>query len=150
LATEEKLEILIVDDEEGHAELVSRNLRRCGFTNTFVPFTNGEDALNYVLSHGADTARHGGDPLLILLDIKMPGRFDGVDVLKRLKADPEKRKIPIIMLTTTDDPREISRCYDLGCNVYLTKPVDPGRFVEAINRLGLFLSIVRVPANPLH
>ena len=83
-------------------------------------------------------------PILLLLDIKMP-RVDGIEVLRQLKADPETAMIPVIMLTTTDDPREVKRCYELGCSVYITKPVDYQAFVEAINRLGLFLQVVRIP-----
>ena len=82
--------------------------------------------------------------MLLLLDIKMP-RVDGVEVLRQLKSDPQTALVPIIILTTTDDPREIQRCYELGCSVYITKPVDYQAFVEAINRLGLFLQVVRIP-----
>jgi CheY-like chemotaxis protein len=81
-----------------------------------------------------------------LLDIKMP-RLDGIEVLRQLRADPRTARLPIIMLTTTDDPREIQRCYELGCNVYITKPVDYQAFVEAIKRLGLFLQVVKVPSG---
>jgi CheY-like chemotaxis protein len=82
--------------------------------------------------------------MLLLLDIKMP-RVDGVEVLRQLKSDSQTALVPVIMLTTTDDPREIQRCYELGCSVYITKPVDYQAFVEAINRLGLFLQVVRIP-----
>jgi CheY-like chemotaxis protein len=84
--------------------------------------------------------------ILLLLDINMP-RVDGIEVLRRLKADARTNAIPIIILTTTDDPREIERCYQLGCSVYVTKPVEYTAFIEAINRLGLFLQVVRVPAT---
>ena len=84
----------------------------------------------------------------MLLDLKMP-RVDGFEVLRRLKTSPSTAAVPVIVLTTTDDPREIARCYELGCNVYITKPVDYQAFVEAINRLGLFLQVVRIPdGNP--
>jgi CheY-like chemotaxis protein len=69
-------------------------------------------------------------------------RLDGVEVLRRIKSDPDLETMPVIMLTTTDDPREVERCYELGCNVYITKPVDYAAFVEAICRLGLFLQVV--------
>jgi CheY-like chemotaxis protein len=82
--------------------------------------------------------------LLILLDINMP-RVNGVEVLHRLKTDQKTAKLPVIILTTTDDPREVERCYQLGCSVYITKPVAYEEFVEAIRRLGLFLSIVKAP-----
>ncbi len=74
-------------------------------------------------------------------------RLDGVEVLRRLKADPATAMIPVIMLTTTDDPREVERCYQLGCSVYITKPVEYDAFIDAINRLGLFLQVVKVPRN---
>jgi CheY-like chemotaxis protein len=83
----------------------------------------------------------------MLLDINMPG-LDEVEVLRQVKTDPQTKRIPVIMLTTTDDPREINRCYDLGCNVYITKPVEPSAFVDAINRLGLFISAVSMPSDP--
>jgi CheY-like chemotaxis protein len=74
-------------------------------------------------------------------------RVDGLDVLRRIKADPRTVRMPVIILTTTDDPREVARGYELGCNVYITKPVDYQAFIEAIKRLGLFLEVVQVPHN---
>jgi CheY-like chemotaxis protein len=81
---------------------------------------------------------------LILLDIRMP-KVDGIEVLRRVKADPDLRKIPVIMLTTTDDHREVERCHQLGCSVYIQKPVDYDKFAEAIRRLGLFVTLLLVP-----
>jgi CheY-like chemotaxis protein len=80
----------------------------------------------------------------VLLDLNMPV-LDGYQVLERMKADERTRRIPVVVLTTTDDPREVDRCYGLGCNVYVTKPVDYERFSEAVRKLGLFLSIVAFP-----
>ena len=106
---------------------------------------DGQEALDFVQGNGSRTAVGAcHHPLLLLLDIKMP-RVDGVEVLRQLKSDPQTALVPVIMLTTTDDPREIQRCYELGCSVYITKPVDYQAFVEAINRLGLFLQVVRIP-----
>lgn len=136
--------IVVVDDDEGHTELVRRNLRRAGIENELVCFESGLPALDYVMRVGRYAERSGNAGVLMLLDINMPG-IDGVEVLRRVKSNPETRAIPVIMLTTTDDPREISRCYDLGCNVYVTKPVQPSAFLEAIKRLGLFLSIIKIP-----
>ncbi len=82
----------------------------------------------------------------MLLDLNLP-RLDGYQVLTRLKADERTRHIPIIILTTTDEPQEIERCYALGCNVYVTKPVEYDEFAEAIRKLGLFLSIVKIPVG---
>jgi CheY-like chemotaxis protein len=135
--------ILVVDDDQGHRELVRRNLQRAGVTNTILGLPNGNAALDYVFCRGVHAEKAPDSELLILLDVNMPG-LDGIEVLRQIKAHPSKKKIPIIMLTTTDDPREIAHCYDLGCNVYVTKPVDPAAFIEAIKRLGMFIAIVRV------
>ena len=140
----EPILIVLVEDDDGHANLVERNLQRAGLANGILRLKDGQEALDYVQGKGAHAGRPGPHPMLLLLDIKMP-RVDGVEVLRQLKSDPQTAPIPIIMLTTTDDPREIQRCYELGCSVYITKPVDYQAFVEAINRLGLFLQVVRVP-----
>ena len=104
-------------------------------------------ALDYVFCRAAHEGRKRDGELMILLDINMPG-LDGVEVLRQIKADPVSRKIPVLMLTTTDDPREVNRCYDLGCSVYITKPVDPAAFINAIKRLGLFIAVVSMPTYP--
>jgi CheY-like chemotaxis protein len=143
---ESTFEILIVDDDEGHVELVRRNLRRIGIGNPLIVLHQGERALDYVFRRGEFAARVGADPL-ILLDINMPGSFNGVEVLRQIKAHPLTCKIPILMLSTTSDAREVSLCYELGCSVYITKPVDPMQFIEAIKRLGLFLQVIRLATN---
>lgn len=143
---DKSLEILLVDDDEGHVELVRRNLRRGGILNNVTCFYSGKDALDFIFREGAYANREGNGHFLVLLDINMP-QIDGVEVLRRIKADPVRKKIPVIMLTTTDNPREVERCYELGCSIYITKPVDPGRFIEAISRLGLFISIVSLPSE---
>ena len=145
MAQEHNVDILVVDDNEGHTELVRRNLRRNGITNAIVPLTNGQAALDYVFCRGTYAERKARNELLIVLDINMPGAVNGVEVLRQIKADPQKKKIPVIMLTTTDDPKEVERCYSLGCNVYVMKPVEPAAFIEALKRLGLFISIVSIP-----
>jgi CheY-like chemotaxis protein len=143
-----ELVILLAEDDEGHAFLVQQNLQEGGLSNRIVHVLNGHDALDYIHCRGSFSRRHPNGPLLLLLDINMP-LLDGVEVLRTLKADPATAQIPIIMLTTTDDPREVKRCYELGCSSYVTKPVEYERFVEAIRRLGLFLSIVQVPREDL-
>jgi CheY-like chemotaxis protein len=136
--------ILLVDDDEGHTELVRRNLVRAGLHNRLVTLASGDAALEHLLGEGSDGRRGATGELLVLLDINMPG-LDGVEVLRRLKEDPRTHHLPVIMLTTTDDPLAVRRCYELGCNVYVTKPVDPPRFIEAVHRLGLFLPVVALP-----
>ena len=146
---ESNFEILLVDDDEGHVELVRRNLRRIGIGNPIVVLHEGARALDYVFRRGEFAGREGPDPLL-LLDINMPGSFNGVEVLRQIKAHPLTRKTPILMLSTTSDAREIALCYDLGCSVYITKPVDPIQFIEAIKRLGLFLQVIRLATNDVN
>jgi CheY-like chemotaxis protein len=140
----EPLVILLAEDDDGHARLVERNLQRAGITNQIVRACDGQEALDYVHRAGKHSGRDANSPLLLLLDINMP-RVDGVEVLRQVKAEEATSKIPAIMLTTTDDPREIERCYQLGCSVYITKPVEYDAFVEAVKRLGLFLQVVQVP-----
>jgi CheY-like chemotaxis protein len=136
--------IVLVEDDEGHAYLIRQNLQEAGVANRIVHLMNGQQALDYVHRRGPYAGRVPGGPLLILLDINMP-LVTGEEVIRQLKADPATEPLPVIVLTTTDDPREVRRCYELGCNCYVTKPVDYDRFVEAVRRLGLFLSIVQVP-----
>jgi CheY-like chemotaxis protein len=134
--------IVLVEDDPGHARLIERNLRRAHITNDIVVLPDGQEAIEYFFP--ADTTAGRALPLLVLLDLNLPG-LDGYQVLARLKADERTRHIPVIILTTTDDPREIERCYALGCNVYITKPVEYEQFTEAIRKLGLFLSVVKIP-----
>lgn len=141
---QEPVTIVMAEDDEGHATLIRRNLERAGVRNELVRVHDGQEALDYIFRKGQHSGRPLEAPLLLLLDIQLP-RVDGVEVLRRIKADERSSKIPVIMLTTTDDPREIERCYRLGCNVYVTKPVEYERFVEAIRRLGLFLDVVILP-----
>lgn len=148
MANAHHVTILIVDDDEGHTELVRRNLRRTGISNSIESLSRGADALDYVFRRGAHAERKGDGALLVLLDINMPGSHDGVEVLRQIKSNQQAKSIPVIMLTTTDDPREVDRCYELGCNVYITKPVESGAFIEAIKRVGLMFSVMSVPADP--
>ena len=136
--------ILIADDDAGHARLIEKNLQRAGLHNPVLRFENGQDILDFLFRRGAGPRRAPGTSHLLLLDIRMP-KVDGVEVLRQLKANLELRKLPVSMLTTTDDPREVARCHELGCNNYIVKPVDYEKFAEAIKQLGLFISLVQVP-----
>ncbi|HTU98912.1 MAG TPA: response regulator [Luteitalea sp.] len=140
----EAITILLAEDDDGHAVLVERNLRRAGVTNRIERARDGQEALDYLRSRGNHAGREPDGPLLMLLDINMP-RVDGVEVLRQMKASPSTARIPVVMLTTTDNPHEVERCYDLGCSVYVTKPVTYDDLSEAMRRLSLFLSIVTVP-----
>jgi len=136
--------LLIADDDTGHARLIEKNLRRAGLSNPMLRFEDGQQILDFLFQRGDGQKRVADTPYLLLLDIRMP-KVDGVEVLRQLKADAELRKISVSMLTTTDDPREVERCHDLGCNNYIVKPVDYEKFSEAMNKLGLFISLVQVP-----
>jgi CheY-like chemotaxis protein len=140
----ESVNIVVVEDDDGHATLIERNLRRAGLTNPVIRLRDGQEALDYFFKGDGEPPEQSDS--VLLLDINLP-RIDGVDVLRRLKADRRTSRVPTIMLTTTDDPREIERCYQLGCNVYVTKPVEYDAFMEAIRRLGFFLQIVKIAST---
>ncbi|HXN45492.1 MAG TPA: response regulator [Bryobacteraceae bacterium] len=133
------LTLLVVEDDPGHARLIEKNLRRSSVSCEIVKLTDGQQILDYLLTNGK-----AAESVVVLLDLNMPG-LSGYQVLQRLKAHERTRAIPVVILTTTDDSAEIKRCYDLGCNAYVTKPVDYEQFSEMIHRLGLFLTIVRTP-----
>lgn len=145
MTTESKIVIVAVDDDNGHIELVRRNLRRAGCNNEIVALTTGSQALDFLFKRAeyADV-NHDGN-IVLLLDINIPGVFNGVEILRQIKASDETKAIPVIMLTTTSSPREVNRCYDLGCSAYVNKPVEPQEFIDTIQKLGQFISILRVP-----
>jgi CheY-like chemotaxis protein len=132
--------IVMIEDDEGHARLIQKNLQRAGVYNEVQHFGDGTSAMRHLLGAG----RPNGHPLLVLLDLNLPD-MSGVDILRQLKDDADLRRAPVIVLTTTDDQREIERCYELGCNVYITKPVNYETFAQAIRQLGLFLAVIQVP-----
>jgi CheY-like chemotaxis protein len=136
--------ILLVEDDPGHARLIEKNLRRSNIMNEIINVSDGQQAVDFLF--GVEGESKKPSPLLILLDLNIPV-LDGYQVLKRIKADERTKKIPVVILTSTDDDREIRKCYELGCNVYVTKPVDYEHFADAIRKLGLFLSIIQMPSE---
>jgi CheY-like chemotaxis protein len=136
--------VLIAEDDSGHARLIEKNLARAGLHNAIQRFENGQAVLDFLYQRGTGPKRAEDTAYLLLLDIRMP-QVDGVAVLRQLKEHSELRKIPVVMLTTTDDPREVERCHELGCSSYIVKPVDYDKFAEAIKNIGLFISLVEVP-----
>jgi len=143
-ASEQPVQIVMIEDDEGHARLIEKNIRRAGVNNPVAPFANGTDALRYLFGADGSGLVNKGKPLLILLDLNLPD-MTGVDILKKVKTNEHLKRVPVVVLTTTDDAVEIQRCYDLGCNVYITKPVNYQSFADAIRQLGLFLSVIQVP-----
>lgn len=136
--------IVMIEDDEGHARLIERNIRRAGVTNDIVPLPNGTDALSFLLGDDQSGLVSAKKALLILLDLNLPD-MSGVDILARIKSNAHLKRSPVVVLTTTDDEREIQRCYDLGANVYITKPVNYESFAHAIRQLGLFVAVMQVP-----
>ncbi len=134
--------IILAEDDDGHARLMERNLRRGGIINTIRRARDGVellDSLRLAPALGPD---------VIFLDINMP-RLDGFEVLLQLKSDPDLRSIPVIMVTSTDSQREINRAYELGASSYVVKPVGVEAFIDRVRKLGLFLEVVELPEKPL-
>jgi len=136
--------IVMVEDDEGHARLIERNIRRSGVNNEIVSFTNGTEAMDYLFGSDGTGESRKGEALLVLLDLNLPD-MTGIEILKRVKQNKYLKTTPVVVLTTTDDSQEIKRCYEYGCNVYLTKPVNYESFANAIRQLGLFFSVIQVP-----
>src|ERR1700712_3949012 len=138
--------IVMIEDDEGHARLIEKNIRRAGVNNDIIPFTNGSDPMKFLLGADGTGSVNKGKALLILLDLNLPDTT-GVDILQKVKGNVHLKRTPVVILTTTDDAKEIQRCYDLGANVYITKPVNYENFANAIRQLGLFFSVMQVPST---
>jgi CheY-like chemotaxis protein len=142
---EQMVTILVVEDDPAQARLIERNLRYSNISNQIVKLTNGQQALDYLFGEGEYQDAERSGTLLVLLDLNLPV-VDGFRVLQRMKSDDRTKHIPVIMVTSSDDEEDVAKCYELGCSVFLTKPIlDYEQFAEAIRKLGLFLSIVTVP-----
>ena len=138
------LKVIIAEDDEGHATLIEKNLKRSGVVNEIIRFNDGEEVLDFFFKKGSGPHMDDNHSYLLLLDIRMP-KIDGTEVLKALKQDEKLKKLPIIIISTSDDPKEIELCHELGCNNYITKPVNYERFVDKIHQLGFFLKILKYP-----
>ena len=144
MAMYREIEIIIVDDDEGHAELIGEGLAESGVSYAISRFSNGEELWTFLTGGTVFGKTRAADrAYILLLDINMP-KVDGLEILTRMKANPSTHDLPVIMLTTTDDPLEIGHCYRLGYNAYITKPVDFASFAETLRRLGLFLQILKL------
>jgi DNA-binding response OmpR family regulator len=136
--------IVMIEDDEGHARLIEKNIRRASVNNEIVPFVDGASALDYLLGPGGHGEASAGRHLMVLLDLNLPD-MSGADILARIKSNIHLKRSPVVVLTTTDDRSEVQRCYDLGANVYMTKPVNYEGFANAVRQLGLFFSVIQVP-----
>ncbi len=136
--------ILLVEDDKGHARLIEKNLKRAGINNPVIHLDDGQKAIDFLFRTGAYSDSLLPTPLLALMDLNMPV-LDGHQVLKRMKENPSTHRIPVIVLTTTANANEVQLCYELGCNIFIKKPVEYDEFSEAIRKLGMFLDIVMIP-----
>jgi len=136
--------LLVAEDDPGHLKLLINNLRRAGVKNNILTFQDGKEIIDFLFSEINDGIELSKSPYLMLLDIRMP-KIDGMKVLEIVKSDKKLSIIPVIMLTTADDPNDIDLCYELGCNTYIVKPVDYNNLSNALKKLGMFLSVIEIP-----
>lgn len=136
----ENASILIAEDDAGHFALVKKNLWRTCVLREIVHFRDGEELLRFLFPESDGTGISSEQDYLILLDIRLPGK-NGIDILRMIKEDSELRKIPVFMLTTSSDPGDITRSYELGCSAYINKPRDYTEFMETVESLGQVLSM---------
>jgi len=136
--------ILLVEDNPRDLELTLAALAKCQLANEIIVARDGAEALDYVYARGAHAGRDAGDPAVVLLDLKLP-KIDGLEVLEKLKSDPHFRQIPVVMLTSSREERDLVRSYEQGVNAFVVKPVDFNAFFEAIEDLGMFWAILNEP-----
>jgi CheY-like chemotaxis protein len=136
--------ILIAEDDSGHAFLIKTNLNRAGISNNIIILKDGQEVMDFMNGKSRDECRESGKAYLLLLDIRMP-KIDGIEVLRKMKGSEELKEIPVVMITTSDDPKEIKECHWIGCNGYIKKPVEYNKFVEAVRNLGFYLRIIEIP-----
>jgi CheY-like chemotaxis protein len=135
------VEILLAEDNETDAELAIRALSKSKVANRVVWVKDGEEALDYMFRRGAHAGRNGGDPRLVLLDLKMP-KVDGGEVLAELKGDERTRSIPVVVMTSSKEERDLEETYRKGVNSYVVKPLDFDQFVDVVSKVGLYWAVV--------
>jgi CheY-like chemotaxis protein len=136
--------ILLVEDNPKDLELTMAALSKCQLANEVVVLRDGAEAIDYLACQGAHAGRSPGDPAVVLLDLKLP-KVDGLEVLERIKNDARLRQIPVVMLTSSREERDVIRSYELGVNAFVVKPVDFNAFFEAIQDLGMFWAVLNEP-----
>lgn len=145
--------ILLVDDSPRDTEMTLNALQQYNLTNEIITLRDGAEALDYMYRRGEFATRRDLDPAVILLDLKMP-RVDGLEVLRQLKADPRFKVIPVVVMTSSREDQDLHKCYELGVNAYVVKPLSFQEFVEAVRSLGAFWAVLNEPpplgSNPPH
>ena len=137
--------ILLAEDSPQDAEMTLEALSDYHLSNQVVLVGDGEEALDYLFCRGKYAGRDDGNPLFVLLDMKMP-KVDGLEVLRAIKTDPDLRKVPVVMLTASREEQDVVRSYELGVNAYVVKPVGFQKFVEAVRQVGAFWTVHNEPA----
>jgi CheY-like chemotaxis protein len=146
--TMQQVEILLVEDNKTDAELTLRALKKNNLANNVVWVKDGAEALDFMFRTGNYAGRANGLPRLVLLDLKLP-KLDGIEVLRRLKADQQTKMIPVVMVTSSAEERDIVESYQLGVNSYLVKPVDFTQFIEVVSQAGLYWAVLnKTPPLP--
>jgi len=141
----EQTEVLLVEDSAADAEMTLRALRRNNLANRVYWVKDGEQALQFMFRSGSFAERDAATPKLVMLDIKMP-KVDGIEVLRRLKANEETRTVPVVVMTSSNEERDVVESYRLGVNSYIVKPVQFEAFLETVAKIGLYWVITnRVP-----
>jgi two-component system response regulator len=133
------IEILLIEDNQDDAELTIRALKKYHLANNLLHLQDGEEALNFLFSSNINAI-----PKIILLDIKMP-KVDGIEVLRKIKSDPYRKIIPVVVLTSSKEERDIIESYKLGVNAYIVKPVEFDKFVKAVSEIGFFWLLLNQP-----
>lgn len=142
--SEELERILLVEDSENDIKLTLAAFEETNLANEVIVVRDGEEALDFLYRQGAFEGRQPGNPAVILLDLKLP-KVDGLQVLAKVKGDPELKAIPIVMLTSSRQEKDVARSYSLGVNGYVVKPVQFSDFVSALKELGLYWAVVNLP-----
>lgn len=139
--------ILLVEDNPNDIELTLTALKQCNIANEVMVLRDGAEALDYVYRRGAYAKRPAGEPSVILLDLKLP-KVDGLEVLESIKSDADHKQIPIVMLTSSKEEKDLVRSYQFGVNSFVVKPVEFSDFFEAIRNLGMFWAILNQTPPP--
>ena len=135
--------ILVAELDDGHFSLIKNSLQSAGIHNRIQRFTDGRQLLDLLFTKTQEANQQNGQYLL-LMDVRLPG-VDGIEVLEKIKEHPQLKKIPVVMLTAADDSGTIERCHNLGCSMYIVKPDKNEDFIDAVKKIGLFLSVVEIP-----
>ena len=142
------VEILLVEDTPGDVELALRALRKANLANHIQIARDGAEALEFIFAEGAHKGRKVEDgPKVILLDLKLP-KVDGMEVLRRVKSDPRTKAIPVVVLTSSKEQKDVVESYKLGVNSYIVKPVNFERFAAAVQELGMYWLLLNQPPKP--